>query len=180
MSEDQVNHPKHYASLNPEPIDVIEAWGLCFHLGSALKYLARHDRKGSPITDLRKAAWYINRKADILEKQRKEEYLEANAPKPKEAHPELLREWGEELKKAHQAKANADKINTANWTQVAQLISAQDLKSNQELLDAFIEYRRKLIDHYLSKILSSRPLDTGKLCEDHTKDAYCLWDGRKF
>ena len=40
---DSVNHPPHYGGEgNPyECIAVIEAWGLGFHLGNAVKYVAR-------------------------------------------------------------------------------------------------------------------------------------------
>jgi hypothetical protein len=48
----------HYSSLNPEPIQVIRAWGLNFLEGSALKYLARYKKKGKPIQDLEKVEFY--------------------------------------------------------------------------------------------------------------------------
>jgi hypothetical protein len=68
---DQVNHPPHYADGRAhEPIDVIEDWQLDFHLGCALKYISRCGRKGSPIEDLRKAIFYLNRKIDLLERER--------------------------------------------------------------------------------------------------------------
>ncbi len=58
-----VNHPAHYGGpKNPyEAIKVIEAWGLGFCLGNVVKYIARAERKGTPIEDLRKAAWYLER-----------------------------------------------------------------------------------------------------------------------
>lgn len=65
---DLVNHPPHYAGLSPEPVDVIEAWQLEWHEGNAMKYIARAKNKGERVQDLRKAAWYLNRKADVLEK----------------------------------------------------------------------------------------------------------------
>ena len=42
---------------------VIEAWGLGFNLGNALKYISRAGRKDPEKTeeDLQKAIWYINR-----------------------------------------------------------------------------------------------------------------------
>lgn len=61
-----INHPPHYADLTPEPIDVIESWQLGFHEANALKYIARARSKGSEEQDLRKAAWYLIRKADKL------------------------------------------------------------------------------------------------------------------
>lgn len=49
-----------YSSLSPEPIDVIESWGLDFHEAAALKYIARHKRKGGR-EDIEKAIWYLQR-----------------------------------------------------------------------------------------------------------------------
>lgn len=53
----------YYKALTPEPIDVIDAWGLNFHLGSALAYIARAGRKpGNELaSDLRKAVTYLER-----------------------------------------------------------------------------------------------------------------------
>lgn len=58
----------HYTSLSPEPIDVIEGWGLGFRLGNAVKYLARAGRKpGQPASkDLAKAIQYIRREINAL------------------------------------------------------------------------------------------------------------------
>jgi hypothetical protein len=65
---DIVNHPPHYKATNGvETIDVIEAFGLCFHLGNVVKYVLRHNRKGAPLADLRKARWYLDRKIKQIE-----------------------------------------------------------------------------------------------------------------
>lgn len=59
-----VDHPSHYGGDTPyETIKVIEAWGLDFHLGNAVKYISRAGKKpGAAATeDLQKAAWYIAR-----------------------------------------------------------------------------------------------------------------------
>ena len=62
-----IDHPPHYrADSGLEAIDVIEAWGLNFNLGNALKYIARAGLK-NPETmkqDLLKALWYIQRELD--------------------------------------------------------------------------------------------------------------------
>lgn len=60
--------PSHYSSLDPQPIDVIEAWDLNFHRGCALKYIARAGRKSgnAEADDLRKAIWYLNREIAVL------------------------------------------------------------------------------------------------------------------
>lgn len=60
---ERVNHPLHYGGANNpyEAIKVIEAWELGFCLGNTLKYIARADKKGSRIDDLKKARWYLDR-----------------------------------------------------------------------------------------------------------------------
>lgn len=62
---DPVARPAHYvAGCTHEPIDVIEDWGLNFHLGQVVKYVARTDRKGDPVEDLRKARFYLDREIE--------------------------------------------------------------------------------------------------------------------
>ena len=61
QEEDIINHPRHYKTSSIEPIDVIEAWDLPYHLGNVIKYIARHKHKGTELKDLKKAAWYLNR-----------------------------------------------------------------------------------------------------------------------
>ena len=67
---DTVNHPTHYNVGRIEVIDAIEAWGLGkgFNRGNAIKYIARAGHKDSEIEDLKKAAWYIQREIERLEK----------------------------------------------------------------------------------------------------------------
>ena len=59
-----VNHPEYYGGEdNPyEAIKVIDAWGLGFCLGNAVKYISRAGKKpdNDAIQDLEKAAWYLN------------------------------------------------------------------------------------------------------------------------
>lgn len=61
MSEDIVNHPKHYTS-DPSGIECIQItrWRN-FNIGNAIKYLWRAGLKedNSNIQDLEKAIWYI-------------------------------------------------------------------------------------------------------------------------
>ena len=59
-----VDHPKHYNTGSIEVIDAIEAWGLGFNLGNAVKYIARCDHKGNPTVDIQKAIWYLQRELD--------------------------------------------------------------------------------------------------------------------
>lgn len=59
---DSVNHPQHYGGdTTYEAIKVIEAWGLDFCLGNALKYISRAGHKpGTQRTeDLQKSIWYL-------------------------------------------------------------------------------------------------------------------------
>ena len=58
---DMICAPPHYTATAIEPIDVIEEWGLGFHLGQVIKYIARHGRKGDALEDLRKAKFYLDR-----------------------------------------------------------------------------------------------------------------------
>jgi hypothetical protein len=64
---DTVNHPAHYGGGdNPyEAIKVIEAWGLSFTTGNALKYILRAGKKSSVVEDLKKALWYIRRAREM-------------------------------------------------------------------------------------------------------------------
>jgi hypothetical protein len=57
----RVDHPAHYNQGVLEAIDVIEDWNLGFCLGNTIKYIARADHKGSPLEDLEKARWYLDR-----------------------------------------------------------------------------------------------------------------------
>lgn len=66
---DEINHPQHYTQGKIEPIDVIEDWQLGYHLGQVIKYIARADFKGSRLTDLKKASWYLMREIVRLEKK---------------------------------------------------------------------------------------------------------------
>ena len=74
-----VNHPSHYhAESGIEVIDAIEAWGLGFSLGNAVKYIARAGHKNDAIEDLRKALWYVQREVNRLALQQET------------THPEML------------------------------------------------------------------------------------------
>ncbi len=66
---DNVNHPSHYTSHKSgiECIQVTEHMNFC--IGNAMKYLWRAGIKSeSPIEDLKKAVWYINREIERLGK----------------------------------------------------------------------------------------------------------------
>lgn len=65
--EDKVNHPKHYNDGKIEVIEFIEDKNLGFHLGNAVKYIARAGKKDPSkyVEDLKKAIWYIRRRIEI-------------------------------------------------------------------------------------------------------------------
>lgn len=68
---DSVNHPSHYTDGNIEVIDFIEDKKLGYHLGNACKYICRAGKKdpAKRVEDLRKAIWYVNRQAEIWERE---------------------------------------------------------------------------------------------------------------
>lgn len=59
-------HGEHYAEMGIQPLEVIEAWGLGWNLGSVVKYLARPE--GQTIADLEKAVFYLQRELDTRRK----------------------------------------------------------------------------------------------------------------
>lgn len=65
--DDVIEHPEHYTYSAIEVIDAIEAWGLGYHAGNVVKYLARHEHKGDPVGDLKKAHWYLERLIALME-----------------------------------------------------------------------------------------------------------------
>ena len=73
---DNVNHPSHYTFGQYEVLDVIEDWGLPFHLANVVKYIARAKHKGNEIQDLLKAQFYLNRYVDIKKTKEGEKFCE--------------------------------------------------------------------------------------------------------
>lgn len=69
--QDNVNHPPHY-QFSIEVIDAIESWGLEFHAGNVVKYVARHKQKNG-IEDLKKARWYLDRLITNMEDRKNEQ-----------------------------------------------------------------------------------------------------------
>ena len=64
-----IEHPSHYNAGAIEVIDAIEDWGLGFHLGNVVKYVARAEHKGNVIEDLKKAQWYLARFIEKAERK---------------------------------------------------------------------------------------------------------------
>lgn len=70
MDFDPVNKPKHYNS-HPSGVECIQVTEhMNFNIGNAVKYLWRYEGKNG-LEDLRKAAWYINREIERLERHDK-------------------------------------------------------------------------------------------------------------
>lgn len=66
---DPVDHPAHYTD-HPSGVECITvAEHMNFNVGNAVKYLWRAGRKGDALTDLRKAAWYVNREIERLTRE---------------------------------------------------------------------------------------------------------------
>lgn len=65
----EVDHPSHYTT-HPSGVECIEiAEHMSFNLGNAIKYTWRAGLKTpDAIKDLKKAAWYVNREIQRLEK----------------------------------------------------------------------------------------------------------------
>jgi hypothetical protein len=64
VSNDPVNHPKHYTShpSGVECITITQHMGFC--LGNAVKYIWRADLKNDAVEDLKKAKWYIEKEIE--------------------------------------------------------------------------------------------------------------------
>lgn len=69
---DTVHHPPHYNAGKIEVLEAIEDWGLDFHAGNTVKYVARAGKKDptKEIEDLEKGRWYLNRKIELLRAER--------------------------------------------------------------------------------------------------------------
>jgi len=70
---DLINQPPHYTQSGIQPIDFIMSNELNFCEGNVIKYLTRHPFKGTPMQDLLKCRYYINKLIAELE----EEYRKA-------------------------------------------------------------------------------------------------------
>jgi len=68
---DMINSPPHYTAGKIEVIDFLEDQKLDLHLGSVVKYICRAPHKGSFLSDLKKAQWYLNRRIWLEESNAK-------------------------------------------------------------------------------------------------------------
>ena len=58
---EEIDHPPHYNQGGIETFDYINSNKLGFAAGNAIKYLSRYKVKGTPLKDLLKAQWYLNK-----------------------------------------------------------------------------------------------------------------------
>lgn len=71
--KEAVNHPAHYGGDTVyEVIKVLEAWELPPNLWQSVKYISRAGKKdpAKTLEDLKKAAFYLNREIETLERGR--------------------------------------------------------------------------------------------------------------
>ena len=66
LPTDLITRPAHYNDTTVTALQVIDAWDLNFRLGNTLKYIARHQKKASPIADLEKALEYLKLEIERL------------------------------------------------------------------------------------------------------------------
>lgn len=71
QKEDMVNHPKHYTQGKIEVSDFIIDQKLDFLAGNIVKYVCRHKFKGTPVQDLKKARWYLDKLIEVSDKENK-------------------------------------------------------------------------------------------------------------
>jgi hypothetical protein len=70
IATELVDHPAHY-NAHPSGVEAIRFLEyMSFNSGNAAKYIYRHLEKGSPVPDLRKARWYIERELERMRGER--------------------------------------------------------------------------------------------------------------
>lgn len=70
-----MNSPAHYTSGTKETIDIIDEVvddPASYYKGNIIKYISRHQLKGEPISDLKKADWYLKRLLELTQKELEE------------------------------------------------------------------------------------------------------------
>ena len=61
---DPINKPKHYNQGGVEVYEFIKSNKFGYAQGNVIKYVSRYRYKGTPIQDLLKARWYLNKLID--------------------------------------------------------------------------------------------------------------------
>ena len=122
--KDMIDHPAHYNATEFEPIDVIEDWSLGYHLGCAVKYIARHTHKGKPLEDLKKARWYIDRAIAQMEKDEQKIELSVYSGKTQKMFLEILEvlHAGNDVTIVHEGYAYKIKASEINYFLVGEAV----------------------------------------------------------
>ena len=55
---DLINRPEHYTK-GIETTEYIRSWSMDYVCGNIIKYVTRFPHKGTPLSDLKKAIWYL-------------------------------------------------------------------------------------------------------------------------
>jgi hypothetical protein len=72
--KETVNHPQHYGGdVLHETWKCLHAWGLESDalIWNVVKYLSRAGKKGALLEDLKKAKWYLDKRIELLESEKK-------------------------------------------------------------------------------------------------------------
>jgi len=77
--KEAVHHPIHYGGDVPHEVwKCLNAWGLEADalLWNSVKYISRAGKKDhrKKLEDLKKAAWYLNKRIELLERKRDEDH----------------------------------------------------------------------------------------------------------
>lgn len=76
-----IDAPSHYVQGDGrvQPIDLIESQALDYRAGNVIKYVCRHQHKGMPLRDLKKAQWYLTRMIADVENEEANQKLDRAA-----------------------------------------------------------------------------------------------------
>lgn len=119
---DAVDHPAHYGAEDDpyEVIKVLDAWNLSFCLGNTVKYIARHDKKGAALEDLKKARWYLGHEIERMEAGVRSRYdvLIDLGRAYAEANPDAQLDLEEELKRTSDDGGIERTLVAAEWAAI--------------------------------------------------------------
>ena len=72
---DNINHPSHYTK-GVETIEYVRSWDMDYVRGNIIKYVTRFPYKGTPVQDLEKAKWFINKLIETTQERDDEDNQE--------------------------------------------------------------------------------------------------------
>ena len=84
---DPINKPRHYNQGGIEVFDFIKSNNFNYAQGNVVKYVSRYRHKGTPVQDLLKAKWYLNKlieeTASLIQQQKQQQEAEIKKKKDK-------------------------------------------------------------------------------------------------